>query len=165
MAPRSVAIIGSFKQYNDAVQRVCATLRSAGVTVTSPRGAHITQQGINFVRFSTDATDWTDAAIQSLALHRIFAANLVYVVAPNGYVGKTTCYEIGRILQRKQPIYFSARPIDLPLHVPPSFILREEEFLERLHDPVWKPCWLFECDANQTSELERDLLKEMFRDA
>lgn len=164
MAPRSVAIIGSFKRHNDAVQRVCAVLREAGVTVTSPRGADIVKPGIDFVRFSTDATDLTDTAIQSLALHRIFVANLVYVVAPDGYVGKTTCYEIGRVLQRKQPIYFSASPIDLPLHVPTSFVLQAAELLHKLSDPVWKPHWLFEFDGTQASELERDLLKEVFRD-
>ncbi|WP_045226969.1 hypothetical protein [Methyloterricola oryzae] len=163
MKSRSIAIIGSFKQHNESVQRICAALRSAGITVTSPLGTQIVQEGIDFVRFATDPTDWADSAVQSLALHRIFAANLVYVVSPDGYVGKTTCYEIGRVLQRQQPIYFSALPVDLPVHIPPSFVLNEGELLDRLGDPSWTPSWLFEFDGAQTSAIERALIKDALR--
>ena len=164
MAANSVAIIGSFKQHNDAIQRVCAALRSAGICVTSPRGAQIVQEGIDFVRFPTDPTGWTDSAVQSLALHRIFAANLVYVVAPAGYVGKTTCYEIGRALQRKQPIYFSAPPVDLPVHIPSRFVIDASGLLAHLCDTTWQPEWLFDLDGTQTGELERALINEALRD-
>ena len=104
---RSVAVIGSFKQHNDQVQRLCAELRSVGVTVTSPQGSNLLQPGIDFVRFGTDDPAWSDPAIQSLAMHRILRAEFVYVLTPGGYIGRTTCYEVGRIVQLGRPIYFS----------------------------------------------------------
>jgi hypothetical protein len=163
MIIRSVSIIGSFKQHNESIQLVCATLRSAGIAVTSPVGSTIVQKGIDFVRFPCDPPDWSNPAVQSRALQRIFSADLVYVVAPAGYVGKTTCYEIGRVLQRRQPIYFSAQPLDLPLHVPTSFVFDEVELLRRVSDPSWEPIWLFELDGDHASGLERDLIKGMLR--
>lgn len=163
MNKRSVAVIGSFKQHNESVQRVCADLRASGFIVTSPRGADIVEEGIDFVRFRSDPADWPDSAVQSLALHRIFSAELVYVVAPSGYVGKTTCYEIGRVIQRRQPIYFSAQPVDLPLQVPPMFILDQAALVKMLNDAAWQPVWLYEHDNHHLAELERDLIQEVLR--
>lgn len=84
MKKRSIAVIGSFKQHNRLVQQTCEALRSAGIRVTSPRGQEILTEGIDFVRFDSDNATWSDPAIQSLALHRILGADLVYVVAPGG---------------------------------------------------------------------------------
>jgi hypothetical protein len=53
-------------------------------------------------------------------------------VAPNGYVGRTTCYEIGRLVQAARPVYFSDPPDDLPLFVPQSHVLTPQ-LATRLH--------------------------------
>lgn len=160
----SVAVIGSFKQHNEHVQQVCAKLRSAGIAVTSPQGVDVLEAGIDFVRFSTDNANWSDPAIQSLAMHRILRASLVYVVTPSGYIGRTTCYEVGRVVQLKRPIYFSEHPIDLPLHVPQAFVLDESELIQRITDSSWTPCWLFEHDHDHASVLERELITGALRD-
>lgn len=160
---RSVAVIGSFKQHNEQVQQLCAELRAAGVTVTSPQGVDVLQKGIDFVRFSTDNPAWSDLAIQSLAMHRILRADLVYVVTPCGYIGRTTCYEVGRIVQLGRPIYFSERPADLPLYVPSAFILDESTLIQKATDASWSPCWLFEHDHDQASVLERELITGTLR--
>lgn len=154
---RSISIIGSFKQHNKEIQELCATLRASGVVVTSPQGTGVIQEGIDFVRFHTDDPDWTDPAIQSLAMHRILRADLVYVVVPEGYIGRTTCYEVGRVLQAQLPIYFSHQPLDLPLHVPEQFILNKTSLLSQLSDPEWNPEWLFTSDTDRASSLEREL--------
>lgn len=164
MKKHSVAVIGSFKKHNDSVQRVCVAVRAAGFTITSPLGSEIVEHGIDFVRFESDATDLSDADVQSLALNRIFAADLVYVVAPKGYVGNTTCYEIGRIIQRRQPIYFSSQPVDLPLYVPPSFVLHHVLLLQEMNSMDWQPAWLFQNDSSPVSISERGLLAGIVRD-
>lgn len=161
---RSVAIIGSFKQHNDEVQRVCTALRDAGIRITSPRGDELVKPGIDFVRFHTDNPRWSDPAIQCLALHRILKADLVYVVVPGGYIGRTTCYEVGRIIQSRRPIYFSEMPLDLPLRVPEQYILDMVALVARVADNAWYPSWLFENDLDHTSALERDLMEGRFRD-
>lgn len=164
MKERSIAIVGSFKQHNRLVQEACAAFRSAGIRVTSPLGQELLMDGLDFVRFDSDNATWSDSAIQSLALHRILGADLVYVVAPAGYIGKTTCYEVGRIVQRRQPLYFSSQPLDLPLSVPESFILEQNALLQCLKDEHWQPTWLFASNTDLVSTLERGLIEGKLRD-
>ena len=120
----SVAIIGSFKtlaRYG-AVLEAIAAFRDGGWTVTSPAGSRVLEPGIDFVRFETDSPDMSDAEVQSTTLERIMSANLAYVTAPDGYVGRTTCYEIGRLIQADRPVFFSEMPLDLPVRIDPAFV-------------------------------------------
>lgn len=64
-----------------------------------------------------------------IALDKIIRADMVYVYNPNGYVGKTTCYEIGFCFSKKKPIYFFDYPDDLPISVIKNKqVLKPEEF-------------------------------------
>jgi hypothetical protein len=159
----SIAVIGSFRQHNAYIQQVCTTIRTAGFIVTSPQGSEIIEDGIPFVRFTSDLAGFCDAAIQSQALHRILRADLVYVVAPDGYVGRTTCYEVGRIIQSRKPIYFSAQPIDLPLIVPESYVANVDDLVGCLRRSDWQPSWLYQHYAEHVGILERELLDGKFR--
>jgi len=156
---RHAAVIGSFKQYNEEIQDVCAQLRLASVIVTSPIGTQVQTAGIEFVRYETDDPEKTDYEVQSLAMHRILHTDFVYVVAPAGYIGRTTCYEIGRIIQARHPIYFSEQPLDLPIHIPASFIINTAELLELVNKPDWTPTWLFDRESNYVGQLERELIR------
>jgi hypothetical protein len=153
---QSIAIIGSFKQH---YQKVCAAIevfRAAGWLVTSPAGSDIIKPGIEFVRFATDPEHFDDPSVQSLTMKNIFRADLTYVVAPDGYVGRTTCYEIGRIIQARRSIYFSNLPRDLPLCVPPAFVM-SPEMLVRSLGPGQGPKWLFEDGQGLLYDTERGL--------
>ena len=67
----------------------------------------------------SDPEDSSDAEVQTIALHRIPSADAGLCSSPGRRcVGKTTCYEIGRIIHSRRPLYFSEHPDDLPLHVP-----------------------------------------------
>lgn len=154
---RSIAVIGSFKQFNDQIQILCNQLRGAGFCVTSPQGVELIEEGVDFVRFHSDRVESSDAAVQSLALHRILRSDLVYVFLPDGYIGRTTCYEVGRVLQSGVPIYFSQIPEDLPVDVPDAFVISAETLLDRLIDPEWHPEWLYTALQDEVGELERDL--------
>ena len=162
---RTIAIIGSFKQHNEEIQDLCRALREAGITVTTPQGEDIVNAGHDFVRYGTDDPSLSDDAVQSLALHRILRADLVYAVLPSGYIGRTTCYEVGRVVQARRPIYFSQRPNDLPIWVPDQFILDRVTLLSRMTDPVWVPAWLFNDGTDGTSILEQELIAGKLRDA
>jgi hypothetical protein len=156
---RRIAIIGSFKQHNTQIQSACDIFSAAGVVITSPQGKEILEPGIPFVRFSTDNPSWDDAEIQSLAMHRILSADLVYVMSPNGYIGRTTCYEVGRIIQKGKPIYFSEHPDDLPIKVPSEFIVSIAKLLEHIINPEWQPSWVFSNAETNLGDLERGLLQ------
>jgi hypothetical protein len=110
MTIRTVAVIGSFRQHYEPIRQTWRLFTDNGFRVTSPKGSPIIENGIPFVRFETDPQEWDDPMVQTIALHRILRADLTYVVAPGGYVGRTTCYEVGRIVQAKRPIYFSDMP-------------------------------------------------------
>jgi hypothetical protein len=158
----SVAIIGSFKQHYEDVRAAVRRFRDAGITVRSPLGADIVEEGIDFVRFTSDDPSLDDYDVQSLALHRILGADAVYVVAPGGYLGRTTCYEIGRAVQAGRPVYFSEPPVDLPLRVPTSSVVSVETLVDRLirHDHRR----LHEEGDPSSVTLERDLIEGRFLD-
>ncbi len=65
-------------------------------------------------------------------LEKIDLSDVVYVVNPEGYVGRSVCVDIGYALARKKPIY-SMRPIeDPPVTKLMKSILSFEELIDRL---------------------------------
>lgn len=153
-----IALIGSFRAPNYPRVRTCIELFvGAGLQVVSPAGTPIVRGG-QFVRFATDSTSLSDVEIQTVTLGRIFSADAVYVVTgSNGYVGRTTCYEIGRVVQRRQPIYFSEVPDDLPVHIPVEHVATPEAFVLRFvtrREPI---AWLFGSGVGELFDAERRL--------
>lgn len=164
MAITTVAIIGSFRQHYEAVLSAWMAYTNAGLIVTSPTGTSVIEEGIPFVRFVSDPPNWGNHLIQTVALHRILRARFVYVVAPQGYVGKTTCYEIGRLLQAKQPLYFSSYPNDLPINVPEEHIITVEEIVDRIKKSIFEPKALYLDAYSDFEKYERDLIVGTYRD-
>jgi hypothetical protein len=158
----SVAVIGSFRQHYAPVLDVWREFTAAGWSVTSPKGAPIIEEGIEFVRFESDPADWDDPMVQTVALHRILRADLVYVVAPDGYVGRTTCYEIGRVLQADRPLYFSELPKDLPLEIPADHVLALGALIEFVARSPAVP--LYTRASSRSADLEQRLVRGDYRD-
>lgn len=129
-----VAVIGSFRKHYDDVLACMRCFADAGWTVTSPVGSEVLEPGIDFVRFASDDPGLSDEEVQTVTLERIFSADAVYVVAPDGYVGRTTCYEIGRLIQAGRPLYFSQHPVDLPIRVAERFVATPKLFVETVED-------------------------------
>lgn len=152
----TVALIGSFRKHYAEVCAAKAVFDRASVTVTTPAGAEIIENDIEFVRFTADPATWDDPMVQTMALHRILRADAVYVVAPEGYVGRTTCYEIGRCMQAGLPLYFSQRPQDLPLRVPDTHVVPADVLAAYILEEAVTPL-LASADAEHAS-LERRLL-------
>lgn len=154
LLPKSVAIIGSFKQNYQEVLADWQTFNQAGLEITSPKGDPIVTPDIDFIRFEGDDPGLTDAQVQQIALHRILRADFVYTVALGGYVGRSTCYEIGQV-KNIRPIYFSEQPSDLPVEVPADHIARASELVERFKAEMPRP--LLESLAGYSHELEINL--------
>jgi len=150
-----VALIGSFRQHYNEVLRVASVFTQHGWSISSPKCSSLVSGGL-FVRFETDDRQLSDAEIQSLTLKNIFAADLAYVVNPNGYIGRTTCYEIGRIIQRRQPIYFLSQPEDLPVEIPMWAVISPPDLLRSLGLSP-KPRWLFDGTTSNVATIERQL--------
>ncbi|WP_447912995.1 hypothetical protein [Microbacterium phyllosphaerae] len=139
MQTGTVAVIGSFRSHLADVLSARETFRAVGIDVTTPLGSTVLEQDAEFVRFESDPPGSGDAAVQSMALHRILRAEAVFVVAPEGYVGRTTCYEVGRCMQAARPLYFSHPPLDLPIDVPPSHVVTAGELAAYILEGVTAP--------------------------
>ena len=151
----SVSIIGSFKQFYSEIVQIKKIFEKNDFKINSPLGNHILKVGIPFVRFDSDDKEYSDELIQTVTLERIFSSAAVYVYTPKGYIGRTTCYEVGRIIQKRQPIYFSEHPVDLPINVPNDFVVSPDEFVNIVKSNNRK--WLYDNSSNKLSELENKI--------
>lgn len=127
----TVAIIGSFQKYYNEILDIIKIFKQAGLCVLSPKESYIDGRIDDFVIFESDRKDYSPAEIQMITLDRIVDADAVYVYNPNGYIGKTTCYEIGFCLSKRKPMYFFEHPDDLPIPIVKEIqILKPEAFVD-----------------------------------
>jgi hypothetical protein len=154
----SVSLIGSFRKYYPEVLEALRMFKGIGIEVLSPVGSSIIAPDIPFVRFQSDPAHLEDAMIQTLTMKNILLSDFAYVISPNGYIGKTTCYEIGRIIQAGKPIYFSAHPEDLPIKIPDTHILSSAEIIERTKQGIFVVTPLFSSGQDEYNRLERKLI-------
>jgi len=128
----SVSLIGSFRQHYEEVRQAAAIFTAAGITVRSPPMSRIVDPRQEFVRFESDSTLESDHAIQAATLAKIFSSDFVYVVNPNGYIGRTTAYELGRIHERGMAVYYAEPPKDLLVDVPDGTVVSAHELVAAL---------------------------------
>lgn len=140
----SVSIIGSFRQHYPLVARAARELAALGITVRSPKICRIINPGSDYARFETDPPQAPDQLIQAVTLAKILSSDLVYVVAPGGYVGRTTCYELGCIHERGIPVYYSAMPKDLPIEISGESVLCVHDLGRKI---LARPRYQHECLA------------------
>lgn len=112
-----VSIIGSFRKYYDEIKEIILLFQKNNIEVLSPKFSEITNSIEDFVIFKSDNLNLTPAEIQTETLNKILKSDVVYVYNPKGYVGRTTCYEIGVIRTTKIPLFFLEQPQDLPIKV------------------------------------------------
>jgi len=148
-------IIGSFRQHYELILQAVNFFKKCGIVVLSPLGSNIIEAGIGFVRFTSDLREKTDEIIQAITLTKLFLSTAVYVVAPQGYVGRTTCYEIGRIIQIRKPLYFSEHPLDLPIRIPTSHVVTAEQLSAKIISN--SVTWPFAENADEYSRRENEL--------
>ena len=114
---RKVSIIGSFQKYYNEILDVICLFKENGIYVSSPKESFIRDKIDGFVIFDSDEKGLTPSEIQMITLERIVNSDAVYVYNPGGYIGRTTCYEIGVCLVKRKPLFFYDIPIDLPIPI------------------------------------------------
>lgn len=127
----SISFIGSFRKADHyaKVKEGIQLFKKNGIKVNSPKGSLIKKNIENFVIFDTD-DDISPSDIQMITLDKIINSDVVFVCDVDGYVGRTTCYEIGVCLSRRVPLYFLEAPKDLPIPVPNDHILTLDMMLK-----------------------------------
>lgn len=105
-----VCIIGSFRKFYDEIVAVIHEFEQAGIEVSSPKASCVINPGADFVILASDNKELTPEQIQIKVFENERESDFVYVWNPGGYLGQTTCYEIGRIQADNKPIYFKEKP-------------------------------------------------------
>lgn len=128
---KTIAFIGSFrkKDHYEIVRNGVELFRKNRIYVNSPMGSAVSRSIDKFVLFETDPQDLSPSDIQMITLDKILKSDVVFVCNLNGYVGRTTSYEIGFCLSRKVPLYFLSKPIDLPIDIPNDHVVSLEDLL------------------------------------
>ncbi|MGK8506350.1 NUDIX hydrolase [Nocardia asiatica] len=129
MTRPSVSIIGSFRRHYEQVRQAAEIFMAAGMKVKSPPISRIIDLDREFVRFESDPPSASDLDIQVATLQRIFSSDFVYVMNPDGYVGRTTAYELGRIHERGMAVYYAEHPKDLLVPIPAGTVLSPSELV------------------------------------
>jgi ADP-ribose pyrophosphatase YjhB (NUDIX family) len=129
-AKGSVALIGSFRQHYREVLAAARIFADAGLTVKSPPIGRIVDSGREFVRFESDPPEASDQQLQAATLQKILTSDLVYVVNPGGYIGRTTAYELGCVRERGMAVYYAEPPADLPIAVPDGTVVDARRLVE-----------------------------------
>jgi len=132
MRTTSISIIGSFRQHYSQVVAAARVFEMAGIRVESPALSKIVNPDDDFVRFESDPPSCSDLTIQQATLGKILNSDFVYVVCPDGYIGRTTSYELGQVHHRGIPVYFSELPNDLPIEVREEAVVDPEALAQLL---------------------------------
>ena len=125
-------IIGSFRKHYNGIVNAIEQFNAAGIEILSPKKSTIINPEADFVRLASDDGEKTESEIQAQVFEHERHSDFVYVWNPDGYIGRTTCYEIGRIIERGTPIFYKERPLDLPLDVPSNNILDLTEIIKMI---------------------------------
>lgn len=126
----NITVIGSFKKYYEDICGVIDIMERNDVGVLSPKKSRIVKDIEGFVVLESDDEKSLPHMIQEHVFHSIRKSDFVYVWNPNGYLGNSTCYEIGKIMEMGKPLFFKEVPVDLPVKIDSSQIKDPEELVK-----------------------------------
>lgn len=127
----SAVILGSYRKHFSEVQHAKSIFEAAGWHVPVPRGDTVDETAL-FVRLTGDKPGAEPAELEDLVIADALAADIVYFVIPDGYIGRTTSYELGRLIGSERQLFFSHLPDDLPVRVDASRIVTPEQLVDKL---------------------------------
>lgn len=125
----NITIIGSFRKYYDDICNLIDILNENNINVLSPKKSFIVDNIDGFVMLDTDKRDQKPFIIQEHVFENIGKSSLVYVWNPEGYLGNSTCYEIGKIMSMGKMLIFKEHPKDLPIEI-------KEDMVKDINDMI-----------------------------
>jgi NTP pyrophosphatase (non-canonical NTP hydrolase) len=127
----TVVICGSFRRDPAALKRDHEALRRAGATVLSPLDVEFVAEVDGFV-LAAHELDEDPAAIEARHLSALKRADMVWLHAPQGYVGPSAALELGVAHTIGLPIFARHAPIDGTLRPFATAVVSPEEAIARL---------------------------------
>jgi hypothetical protein len=110
----AVTVSGSFHRHMSAISSVVHELAEAGVRVLSPSDPRIVAAQGEFLFVASDPVR-SVRLVQDRHLDCVRAADFLWLVCPDGYVGQSASMEIGFAAALGVPIYALHTPTDLTL--------------------------------------------------
>jgi hypothetical protein len=110
----TATVSGSFHRHMEAVTKAVHELASLSVHVLSPADPRIVALQGEFLFVASDPVR-SIKLVQNRHLDSIRAANFLWLVCPDGYVGQSASMEIGYALREGVPIFATCAPSDLTL--------------------------------------------------
>lgn len=108
------AVSGSFHRHMEAITRAVHELAALSVRVLSPADPRVVAAQGEFLYVASDRVR-SVRLVQDRHLESIRAANFVWLICPDGYVGQSASMEIGFAAAAGVPIYATHAPSDLTL--------------------------------------------------
>jgi hypothetical protein len=110
----TATVSGSFHRHMETITAVVHELASLFVHVLSPADPRIVAFQGEFLFVASDPIR-SVRLVQDRHLESIRAANFLWLVCPDGYVGQSASMEIGYAVREGVPIYATFAPTDLTL--------------------------------------------------
>jgi hypothetical protein len=110
----TAAVSGSFHRHMEAITAAVHELAARGVRVLSPADPRIVAAQGEFLFVASDVLR-SVRLVQDRHLESIRAANFLWLVCPDGYVGQSASMEIGYAAAAGVPIFGTQTPTDLTL--------------------------------------------------
>lgn len=110
----TAAVSGSFHRHMDAIGTAVQELAALSVRVLSPADPRVVAQQGEFLFVASDRVR-SVRLVQDRHLESIRAANFLWLVCPDGYVGQSASMELGYAAAFGVPIFATQAPNDLTL--------------------------------------------------
>jgi hypothetical protein len=110
----TATVSGSFHRHMDAITRAVHELVAHSVRVLSPADPRVVAAQGEFLFVASDRVR-SVRLVQDRHLESIRAANFLWLVCPDGYVGQSASMEVGFAAAAHVPIFASRAPHDLTL--------------------------------------------------
>src|SRR6266851_2180553 len=110
----TATVSGSFHRHMEAITAAVHELAALSVHVLSPADPRIVARQGEFLFVASDPIT-SVRLVQDRHLESIRAANFLWLVCPDGYVGQSASMEIGFAAAVGVPIFAAQRPADLTL--------------------------------------------------
>ena len=110
----NATVSGSFHRHMEAITKAVNELAALSVRVLSPADPRIVAFQGEFLFVASDPVR-SVKLVQDRHLDSIRAANFLWLVCPDGYVGQSASLEIGYALREGVPIFATHAPTDLTL--------------------------------------------------
>ena len=124
------AVSGSFHRHMAAITSAVHELASLGVRVLSPADPRVVAAKGEFLFVASDRHR-SVRLVQDRHMDCIKAADFLWLVCPDGYVGQSASMEIGHAAGARVPIYATRLPADLTLREYVSLVPNLSEAVRR----------------------------------